>query len=73
MDLKDLQHKKKTVVDLIRFIKNTTSDEKVTPNFSIFLGAGASVTSGIRSGQTLVNSWMEECVKFENEGTFGND
>lgn len=67
MDLKDLQHKKKTVGDLIRFIKNTTSDEKVSPNFSIFLGAGASVTSDIRSGQTLVNTWKDECVKMENE------
>lgn len=66
MDLKDLQHKRKSVADLIRFIRNTTSDEKVTPNFSVFLGAGASVTSGVRSGQALVNSWMDDCVEMEN-------
>lgn len=67
MDLKDLQHKKKSVADLIRFISNTTRDDKIAPNFSIFLGAGASVTSGIRSGQALVNAWMDECVKMEND------
>lgn len=67
MDLKDLQYKKKSVADLIRFISNTTRDDKIAPNFSIFLGAGASVTSGIRSGQALVNAWMDECVKMEND------
>lgn len=66
MDLKDLQHKRKSVADLIRFIRNTTSDDKVTPNFSVFLGAGASVTSGVRSGQALVIAWMDECVEMEN-------
>lgn len=55
MDLKDLNHKRKSIADLIRFISNTTRDDKVSPNFSIFLGAGASVSSGIRSGQSLVN------------------
>ena len=67
MDLNDLQHKKKSVADLIRFISNTTRDDKIVPNFSIFLGAGASVTSGVRSGQALVNAWMDECIKMENE------
>lgn len=67
MDLNDLQHKRKSVADLIRFISNTTRDDKVTPNFSVFLGSGASVTSGVRSGQALVNSWMDECIKMENK------
>lgn len=63
--LTDLSHKRKTVSDLIRFIGNTTeyleSPERVnTPNYSILLGAGASVTSGIRSGQTLINEWKKE-------------
>ena len=48
--LTDLSHKRKTISDLIRFIGNTTeyleSPERVnTPNYSILLGAGASVTS----------------------------
>jgi len=67
MDLNDLQHKRKSVADLIRFISNTTRDDKVTPNFSVFLGSGASVTSGVRSGHALVNSWMDECIKMENK------
>ena len=66
MDLKDLQHKRKSVADLIRFIRNTTNDDKVAPNFSVFLGAGASVTSGVRSGQALVSSWMDDCLEMEN-------
>ena len=65
MMLTDLSHKRKTVSDLIRFIGNTTeyleSPERVnTPNYSILLGAGASVTSGIRSGQTLIDEWKKE-------------
>ena len=73
MDLNDLQHKRKSIPDLIRFISNTTRDEKITPNFSVFLGAGASVTSGIRSGQALVNAWMDECVNMENEHKYSRE
>ena len=67
-DATDLSHKRKTVSDLIRFIGNTTeyleSPERVnTPNYSILLGAGASVTSGIRSGQTLINEWKKKFMK----------
>lgn len=65
MILSDLSHKRKNVSDLIRFIGNTTeklesSNRINTPNYSILLGAGASVTSGIRSGQTLINEWKQE-------------
>lgn len=65
MILNDLLHKKRTVSDLIRFIGNTTeyvesSDRLKTPNYSILLGAGASVTSGIRSGQVLIDEWKRE-------------
>jgi hypothetical protein len=48
MPLKALEHKKRTVADLIRFIGNTAETESgevvKTPNYSILLGAGASVT-----------------------------
>ncbi len=65
MQLNDLSHKRRTISDLIRFIGNTTehiesSDRIKTPNYSILLGSGASVTSGIRSGQTLINEWKRE-------------
>lgn len=64
MALEDLIHKKRTIADLIRFIGNTAeSNDKEsakTPNYSILLGAGASVTSGVRSGQELVKDWKRQ-------------
>lgn len=71
MALEDLIHKKRTVTDLIRFIGNTAeSDDKEsikTPNYSLLLGAGASVTSGVRSGQTLVWEWKKEVYEELNK------
>lgn len=64
MSISDLDHKKRNVTDLIRLIGNTAEDDGnhaiKTPNYSILLGAGASVTSGVRSGQTLVNQWKKD-------------
>lgn len=55
MTLKELSHKRKTVADLIRFIGNASENYEATrmkaPNYSVLLGSGASITSGIRSGQ----------------------
>ncbi len=71
MALEDLIHKRRTVADLIRFIGNTTeADDKdaiKTPNYSLLLGAGASVTSGVRSGQTLVQEWKKEVYEELNQ------
>ena len=61
--LHDLSHKRKTVNDLIRFILNKS--DKAVSNFSVFLGAGASVTSGVRSGQELINTWEKEILEEE--------
>ena len=67
----DLQHKQRTIKDLIRFIKNVSyrnADKHLpTPNFSILLGAGASVTSGIRSGQDLIMQWKSDIYKDLND------
>ena len=64
MPLSDLDHKRRTVSDLIRFIGNTADAQGgeviKTPNYSVLLGAGASVTSGIRSGQSLVKDWKQQ-------------
>lgn len=64
MSLEALKHKKRTVADLIRFIGNTAETESgeavKTPNYSLLLGAGASVTSGVRSGQALVREWKQQ-------------
>ena len=57
-----LSHKKRSVKDLIRFI--TTKSGKV-PNFALLLGAGCSITSGIRSAATVSKTWLKEI--YENE------
>ena len=54
---KELQNKKRSIKDLVNYVgKNPTSH----PNYSIFLGAGASVSSGISSGGHLVHNWRKE-------------
>lgn len=57
--LDDLKHKKRTVSDLIRLIQNKNKQED-TPNFSIFLGSGASKTSKIRTGEELTHEWQKK-------------
>lgn len=58
----ELSHKKRTVADLVRYIANISPVSKGvgTPNFTLFLGAGASITSGIRSGGQLINQWKQD-------------
>lgn len=62
--LSELSHKKKNVSDIIRYIRNVSPnrENKLTPNFSILLGSGASVTSGVRSGEQLVLEWKKEIL-----------
>ncbi|HBC5555368.1 TPA: SIR2 family protein, partial [Proteus mirabilis] len=55
--LDKIKHKKRTVKDLASFIKVSSGN---IPNYSLFLGAGASVTSGILSGANLVKQWRKE-------------
>lgn len=54
---KDLPHKHRTISELITFIntKNETS-----ASYNVFLGAGASATSGIRTGVKLVDEWRKQ-------------
>lgn len=52
--------KKRSVKDLADYIKIRSG---VSPNYSLFLGAGASVTSGIKTGFELVQEWREEIFK----------
>lgn len=52
-----LKHKRKSVDDLISFIKNRYQNE---PNYSLLLGAGASVSSGIKSASELIEMWSKE-------------
>jgi hypothetical protein len=67
---KELGHKERTVDNLISYI-GTKVNENV-PNYSLLLGAGASFTSGIKTGIELVSEWRQEvyhhlCPKEEYE------
>lgn len=55
----ELSHKRKTVDDLIRFISNRNENE---PNYSLLLGAGCSITSGIRPAKELISEWKKEIL-----------
>lgn len=61
----ELTHKLRSVSDLIRHIK--TKEESSPANYSIFLGAGASVTSGIRTGSQLIDEWAIELYERFNQ------
>lgn len=54
----ELKHKVRTIKDLIRFIE--TKENKDVSNYSIFLGAGASRSSGIATAHELILEWMAE-------------
>lgn len=62
----ELSHKLRTVSDLIRHIK--TREKSSPANYSIFLGAGASVTSGIRTASQLIDEWAKELYERFNDG-----
>jgi len=57
----ELPHKERKIKDLIEFIKNRS--DKENPNYSMFLGSGASFTSGIRTGNQLMREWRREIYK----------
>lgn len=52
--------KRKSVKDLARFIKNRNDDN---PNYTLLLGAGCSITSGIRSASELIREWRTDLCK----------
>ncbi|WP_213993915.1 SIR2 family protein [Sodalis sp. dw_96] len=54
---KTIPYKKRTIKDLANYVKAKSGN---SPNYSLFLGAGASVTSGIQSGTQLVDEWRKE-------------
>ncbi|WP_071146058.1 SIR2 family protein [Bacteroides ihuae] len=60
---KELKVKERSVADLIRYLKTRTDDN---PNYSLLLGAGCSVTSGIRSANELIKQWRAEIVESED-------
>ena len=57
----ELRHKEKKISDLVRFL-SIRCDE--TPNYSLLMGAGCSITSGIKSGTQLINDWKKEIIEY---------
>lgn len=55
--IEQMPSKRRTLKDLATYIKTKSGN---SPNYSMFLGAGASVTSGISSGTQLVEEWRKE-------------
>jgi hypothetical protein len=60
----ELTHKLRTSSDLIRHIGTRAEG---TSNYSLFLGAGASVTSDIRSASELITIWLKELFDIYND------
>lgn len=58
-DGSELQHKVRSVSDLIRHIKTRETDSE-TPNYNLFFGAGCSVSSGIRPAGKLIEEWVND-------------
>lgn len=54
---KELKNKRRNVRDIIRFMKTRTDN---VPNYSLLIGAGCSVTSGIRPATNLIAEWRKE-------------
>lgn len=54
---KELANKRRTVADLARYIETRTD---TNPNYVLLLGAGCSISSGIRSASELSNLWRVE-------------
>ena len=65
----ELKIKERSVNDLIRYIKTRTDDN---PNYSLLLGAGCSVTSGIRSANELIKIWKREIAESNENVTLSD-
>lgn len=63
----ELFHKSRTETDLIRHIETREGEMS---NYNLLLGAGCSVTSGIRTAQKLINEWTVELYeRYKDEET----
>lgn len=68
VDAGELKHKMRTVKDLVNYI--SIKENRETSNYSIFLGAGASRSSGIATAFELIVEWMEELYERYNNKKF---
>ena len=60
----ELRHKEKKISDLVRFLSIRCNE---TPNYSLLMGAGCSITSGIKSGTQLINDWKKEIIEYADD------
>lgn len=60
----ELRHKEKKISDLVRFLSIRCDG---TPNYSLLMGAGCSITSGINSGSQLINDWKKEIIEYADD------
>ena len=67
---KQLSHKKRTLNDLARFIKTKAGK---SANFTLLLGAGCSVSSGVRPATRLSEEWARELYNGLNSGRSETD
>ena len=58
----ELKNKERSITDLIRFLKTRTD---LNPNYSLLMGAGCSVTSGIKSANDLIRQWKKDIYQQE--------
>ncbi len=65
-DGSELQHKVRSVSDLIRHIKTREADSE-TPNYNLFFGAGCSVSSKIRPAGKLIEEWLNDLYERFND------
>ena len=68
--LKHLAHKERHISDLASFLKNKCEN---TPNYTLLLGAGCSVTSGINTVADLVNLWKKEIYETKKQVDISKD
>ncbi|WP_423169629.1 SIR2 family protein [Stenotrophomonas maltophilia] len=66
--LEPLRGKRRSYGDLSRFLVTRTSE---VPNFTMLLGAGCSITSGVRSASELTAIWKSEVFKSANPEIIG--
>ncbi len=59
--------KQRTIKDLALFINNNPDKDEKKALYSMLLGSGASASSGIRTGQQLVNQWLIDIYKRYNQ------
>lgn len=70
--ISELKHKERTIKDLIAYIDTRSSEQ--SPNYSLLLGAGASRSSGIKTGSELVNEWRQEVYqRLSGEQTYDEE